>query len=74
MLRQAVGQCGSGRFVDELVDFQSGQFAGDTGGLALRVTEVRGDTDDRLGHRFAVGTFDVFLQAPEHQRGKFFRA
>jgi hypothetical protein len=45
---EAVGQGGSGRFVDQADDLQPGDLAGVLGGAALVVVEVRRDGDDRL--------------------------
>ena len=49
-LVKAVGQSSGGRLVDNALYVQTGNAAGVLGRLTLRVREVRGHGDDRLGH------------------------
>lgn len=44
--RQTVGQGGGGRFVENTLDGEAGEFAGPFGGLALSVVEIGGNGDD----------------------------
>src|SRR5207244_2719994 len=53
LLVQAKGQRGSGRLVDDALDFQAGNAAGVLGGLALTVVEIGRHGDDGFGHRLA---------------------
>ena len=50
----AIGQRRSGRFIDNALDFQSGDLSGILGGLALGVVEISGHGDD--------GFFDFFTE------------
>lgn len=71
-LVQAVGEGRGSRFVDQFVDVEPGQFTGDARGFALAVAEIRGHADHGVGDGVAVGAFDVFLEAFEHQCREFF--
>lgn len=73
-LVQSIGEGSGGWFVDQLLDLQPGQFAGDARGFALSVAEVGRDADHGFGDGFAIGAFNVFFQTLEHQRGQLFRA
>ncbi len=72
-LVQAVGQRGSGRFVEDAFDRESGQFAGALGGVALRVVEIRRHGDDGARDRFAEIIFRVTLQFFQNLGGNFLR-
>src|SRR6266849_3508442 len=50
---EAVGKRGRGRFVHEAKNFETGDFAGVLGGLALGVVEIGGDGDHGAIYRFA---------------------
>ena len=47
-LVEAVGECGGGGFAEDAEDFETGEFTGAFGGVALCVVEVSGDGDDGL--------------------------
>ena len=49
LLVEAVGERRRGRLVDDAHDLEAGNLPGVLGRLALRVVEVRGHRDDRLG-------------------------
>ncbi|EHK67902.1 putative NAD-specific glutamate dehydrogenase [Achromobacter arsenitoxydans SY8] len=65
-LVQAERQRRSGGFVDDALDFQTGDTAGVLGGLALAVVEVRGHGDDGLGHFFAQVVLGGLLHLAQH--------
>src|SRR5580704_3150329 len=50
---QAIRESGCGWLVDQAQNFETGDFAGVFGGLALGVVEIRGDGDDGAFDRFA---------------------
>ena len=60
-LVQAVSERSRGRFVDEAEDFETGDFAGILGGLALGIIEIRGDGDDGAADGFAEMRFRPIL-------------
>ncbi len=65
VLLEAVGQSGRGRLVDDAQHFEAGDLSGVLGRLALRVVEVRGHGDHRLGDGLAeigLGSFLHLLQ------------
>src|SRR5699024_3809891 len=51
-LVQAKSQCGSGRFVDDALDLETGNLTGIFGGLTLTVIKVRGDGTHGLSNGF----------------------
>src|ERR1700685_602784 len=65
---QAVGQSRCGRLVDEAQDFESGDFASVLRGLALRVVEVRGNSDNGAISRFAEMSFRPVFQCARNDR------
>ena len=71
---EAVRQRGGGRLVDDAQDFEAGDLAGVARGLALRVVEVGGDGDDRLGDRLAEEVLGERLDLHQHERGDLLRA
>ena len=73
-LVEPVSQRRGGGLVDDAHDFQARDFAGVLGGLALRVIEIRGHRDDRLGDLFAQEIFGSGLQLLQNHRGDFRRA
>ena len=78
LLIQAVGQRRRGRLVDDAQHFEPGDLAGVLGGLALRVVEIGGDGDDRLGNFFAEigfgGLFHFLQDEGGNLAGAVFRA
>ena len=62
LLVHAVGQGRGGGLVDDALHVQAGDLAGVLGGLTLRVGEVGGDGDDRLGDGSAQIGLGVRLQ------------
>src|SRR5690554_1457598 len=50
LLIEAVSERGCGRFVDDPLDIETGDFTRILGRLALRVVEIRRDRDHGLGH------------------------
>ncbi|MNQ22733.1 NAD-specific glutamate dehydrogenase [compost metagenome] len=65
-LVQAERQRRGGGFVDDALDFQTGDAAGVLGGLALAVVEVGGHGDDGLGHFFAQVVLGGLLHLAQH--------
>ena len=61
-LVQAIGQSSGSRLVDNPLHVQTGDLTGILGGLPLRVGEVSGDGDDRLGNGLAQISLGVGLQ------------
>ena len=72
-LVQPVGERRRRRLIDDAHHFQAGDFAGVLGGLALRVVEVGGNGDDRLGDLLAEEIFGRGLQLLQDHRGDFRR-
>ena len=70
---QAIRQSCCGWLVDDALNVQSGDLAGFLRGLTLRIREVCGDGDDRIGHRFTEVFFRVMLEFAEDTRGDFLR-
>ena len=65
--------CGR-RFVDDALDFETGNAAGVLGGLTLAVVEVGRNRDHGFGHRFAEVVFGGFLHLAEHFGGNLLRS
>ena len=72
-LIQAVCQRGRGGLVDDAHDFEARDLAGILGGLALRIVEVGGHGDHRLGDLLAQIGLGGFLQLGEDHRRNFGR-
>jgi hypothetical protein len=68
LLVEAVRQSRRGRFVDDPDHVQTGDAAGVLRRLALRVVEVRGNRDDRVGDRLAKVGLGVRLQLLQDHR------
>ena len=69
LLVEAVGQRRRGRLVDDAHHLEAGDLAGFLGRLALRVVEVGGHGDDRLGDRLAEVVLRGLLQLLQDHRG-----
>ena len=72
-LVEAIGERGCGRLVDDALDGEARDATGVLGGLALRVVEVCGHRDDRLGHRLTEIVLGGLLHLHEDARGDFLR-
>src|SRR6266478_963173 len=70
---EAVGESGGGRLVDEAENFETGDFAGVFGGLALGVVEIGRDGDYSAVHRFAEMRFGPVFELAKDERGDFRR-
>ena len=70
-LFEAVGQCRCGGFVDDTQDVQACDLSGILGCLTLRIVEVCGDGDDRVGDGFTEVFFRVPLELGEDSCGDF---
>ena len=70
---QSVGERGCGGFVNDAKNFEARDFAGVFGGVALRIVEVRGDSDDGLRDGFAEFGFCIRLEFCENHRADFWR-
>ena len=68
-LFEAVGQCRSGRLVDDTQDVQACDLSGILGCLTLCVVEVRRNGDDRVGNGLTEVLFRVPLELGEDSRG-----
>ena len=66
LLVEAIGQGRSGGLVDDALHVEAGNAAGILGGLALRVVEVGGHRDHRVGDGFAEILLGGLLHLPEH--------
>ncbi len=66
---EAVGESGGGRLVDEAENFETGDFAGVFGGLALGVVEIGRDGDYSAVHRFAEMRFGPVFQFTQNKGG-----
>ena len=73
LLVEAVGQCGSGRLVDDTAHLQACNLAGLLGGLTLAVVEVGRDGDDGLRHLGAEVVFGGLLHLLQHDGTDFLR-
>ena len=72
-LVEPVGQRGRRRLVDQAQNFEPGNAAGVFRGLPLRVIEVRGNGDDRLGHRRGEIALGIALELAQDERGNLRR-
>ncbi len=70
-LVEPVSEARRGRLVDETEHFEPRDLAGLLGRLTLRIVEVRGDGDDRFGHRVAEVGLGVRLELHEDAGGQF---
>src|SRR6266436_4501438 len=68
---QAVGERRGSRLVDETENFQTGDFAGVFGGLALRVVKIRRYGDDRAIDGFPEERFRPVFQFAQYECGDF---
>ena len=73
LLVETVGKRGRGRLVDDAEHVEARNLAGVLGRLPLRVVEVRGHGDDRVGDRLAEVVLGGLLQLLQHHRGDFRR-
>ena len=69
LLVEPIRQRRGGRLVDDAHHLETGDAARLLGRLALRVVEVGGHGDDRLGHRLAKVILGGLLQLLENHRG-----
>ena len=67
-LVEAVGERGRGWLVQDALHVEAGDAPGVFGGFALRVVEIGGNGDDRLGDRFAQIGLGDFAHAGQDQR------
>ena len=70
---QAVGERRGGRLVDQPQDFETRNFAGIFGGLALRVVEIRGHGDYGAIHGLAEVSFGPVLKFTKDECGNLRR-
>ena len=73
LLLKTVGECRGRWLVDDALDLEAGNFASVLGGLALRVVEVRGHSDDCAGDSFAKELFGLTLEVSQDHGGDFRR-
>ena len=64
---QTVGECRSGRFVDDTQNFEASDFASVFGCLTLSVVKVCRNGDNRLGHVFAEVGFSGFFHLLQNE-------
>jgi hypothetical protein len=72
-LVETVGERGRGRLVDDALDGETRDAPRVLGRLALRVVEVRGHRDDRLGDRLAEIVLGGLLHLHQDARGNLLR-
>ena len=68
---ESVGERRGSRLVDDAEHFESGDFTGCLGGIALRVVEISRHGDHRLLDRFTEFRFRIGFQFAEDHRGDF---
>src|SRR4051812_23360420 len=66
---ETIGERSGGGFIDEAKDFESGDTSGIFSGLALRIIEIRGHSDDSLADRLAKVTLGIAFELAENERG-----
>ena len=74
VLLEAIGERRRGRLVDDAQHFEAGDLAGVLGRLALRVVEVSGNGDHRLGDGLAEIGLGGFLHLLQDEGGDLRRA
>jgi len=74
LLIQTIGQGGGGRFIDDAQDVKTGNFSRVLCSLPLRIVEIGGNRDHRLGDLSAEIGFRGFLHFLQDHRGDFRRS
>src|SRR5262245_49019242 len=69
LLVQTVGEGRGGRLIDDAEDVEPGNLAGVLRRLPLRVVEIRGDRDDRVGNFLTDVVLRCGLQLLQNHRG-----